>query len=66
MIIIDCLFKKKVYNATVRRIQSKDHQLSTVETVKQVFQPLDDKRFYLDNGINSIPFGHHRICTLGN
>ena len=62
----DCLFKKKVYNATVRRIQSKDHQLSTVETVKQVFQPLDDKRFYLDNGINSIPFGHHRICTLGN
>ena len=59
-----CLFKKKVYNTTVRRIQSKGHQLTTVQTDKQVFQPLDDKRYYLNDGIQSIPFGHYMIKTL--
>ena len=60
----NCLFKKKVYNTTVRRIQSKGHQLTTVQTDKQVFQPLDDKRYYLPDGIQSIPFGHYIIKTL--
>ena len=57
----NCLLKRKVYSTTIRRIQSKDHQITTVQTEKQVFQPLDDKRYYLQNGINSIPFGHYSI-----
>ena len=62
----NCLFENKVYNTIIRRIQSKEHQLTTVQTQKQVFQPLDDKRYYLEDGIYSIPFGHYSINQLHN
>ena len=57
----DCLFNQTRYNTKVRRIESKGHELRTIETEKQVFQPLDDKRYYLDDGIQSFAFGHYRI-----
>ena len=55
------LFDHKVYNTEMRRIQSKEHNLSTVRLTKQIFQPLDDKRYLLQNGIDSKAFGHSSI-----
>ena len=48
----------------MKRIQSKDHKLQTVELKKFIFQPFDDKRYILDDGINSIPFGHYSIKDI--
>ena len=57
----DVLFQGKIFDCEVHRIQSKDHELTTVKQNKRVFQPLDDKRYYWDNGIQSYAFGHYKI-----
>lgn len=55
------LFNNKVFDCEVHRIQSREHQLTTVKQIKRVFQPLDDKRYYLTNGIDSYAYGHYKI-----
>ena len=57
----DVLFRNRIIDSQTRRIQSKDHQLSTIESTKRVFQPFEDKRYYLDDGIHSLAFGHYKI-----
>ena len=49
-----CLFNKQIFNTKMRKIESKEHRLSTVEITKTVLQPLDDKRVLCDNGIDSL------------
>jgi len=48
----------------MNRIQSKEHQLQTIELTKLIFQPFDDKRYILEDGINTIPFGHYSINQI--
>ena len=55
------LFQRKTIQSVMRRIQLKEHKLSTIETIKRVFTPLDDKRYYKDDGISSLGFGHYSI-----
>ena len=57
----DVLFNGKIFDCEVHRIQSKQHELTTVRQLKRVFQPLDDKRYYCENGIESYAFGHYKI-----
>jgi hypothetical protein len=58
---ISVLQKNNALVSTIRRIQSKNHELSTIEQQKMIFHPMDDKRYILDDGINTIPFGHYSI-----
>lgn len=58
------LFERAVISHDVRRIQSRHQTLSTVKTRKTVFTPLCDKRYYLNDGIRSLAFGHKRIREL--
>ena len=44
-----------------RRIQSKNHDLKTIKIDKLIFTPFDDKRYLLNDGINSLPFGHYLV-----
>ena len=57
----DVILNKKIFSSSMKRIQSKDHSLQTVELTKLIFQPFDDKRYLLEDGIHSIPFGHYSI-----
>ena len=49
------------YNSTMRRIQSKEHKVSTILQKKMIFTPLDDKKYILPNGQDTLPFGHYSI-----
>ena len=57
----DCLFNKKIFDATMNKIQSKNHFLSTIQQTKTALQPMDDKRVLCDDGINSLAFGHYSL-----
>jgi hypothetical protein len=57
-----CILDNYLFFAQNRRIQSKNHQLQTIEQTKLVLTPFDDKRFYLDN-VQSLAYGHSDIET---
>ena len=57
----DVIENNNLYCTSMKRIQSRDHKLETVKLQKLIFTPMDDKRYILDDGINSLPFGHKNI-----
>lgn len=52
------LMELKRYRHRMRRIGSKKHQIYTIEQEKISLNPYDDKRFILDDGISSLPYGY--------
>ena len=44
-------------------IRSKNHQIYSINQVKQALSSLDNERYYLDN-ISSLPFGHYSIPRM--
>ena len=57
----DTLFKKKILRRTIRGIKSKNNNLGTYENNKIYLCFLDDKRYILKNGINTLAYGHKGI-----
>ena len=57
----DVILNNSLFATSMNRIQSKEHKLQTIKLTKLIFQPFDDKRFILEDGINTIPFGHYSI-----
>ena len=55
------LIKKKILRHTMRRIGSKNHNLSTYETNKRSLSCFDDKRYIFKNGISTLVYGHKDI-----
>ena len=58
---MDVIKENNIFCATSRRIQSKEHIISTIQQNKLIFTPFDDKRYLLNNGVQSIPFGHYLL-----
>ena len=56
-----CIFENHLQKHKNFRLQSKLHTISSVEIKKLSFSPLDDKRYILDDAINTLAFGHYRI-----
>ena len=54
----DTLYNKKVLRYKMRGIKSKNHSLITYERNKTSISCLDDKRYILNDGINTLPYGH--------
>ena len=50
-------------DVTFAKIQSREHKLSTQSISKKGLCPLDNKRWVLDDGINSLPHGHKDIAA---
>ena len=57
----DTLFKKKILRHAMRGIKPKSHNLGIYETSKISLLCLDDKRYILKNGINTLSYGHKDI-----
>ena len=53
---IDVLFNKKMIKHKIKRIQSKLHKIGTYDVCKISLSCFDDKRYILDDGINSLAF----------
>jgi hypothetical protein len=56
-----CPFDKTIHMSTMNQIRSYDHQLYNITINKLGLSPFDDKRYILDDGINSLAYGHWRI-----
>ena len=56
--LCDTLFNNKVHRHKMRRIKSKNHNLITYESNKRSTFCFDDKRYILNDGINTLPYGH--------
>ena len=58
---LDVLFNKKVIRHNMRRIQSKLHRVGTSGVCKISLSCFDDKRYILDDGVNSLAYFHKDI-----
>ena len=57
----DTLINKKVIRHNMSGIKSINHILVTYESNKISLTAFDDKRYILDDGINTLPYGHKDI-----
>ena len=57
----DILFNKKILRYEMTGIKSKKHKLLTYNNNKSSTSCFDDKRYILENGINTLPYGHKDI-----
>ena len=55
----DVLFNKKVIRHKMKRIQAKKHKLGTYEIDKISLSCFDDKRYVLDDGVNTLAYFHN-------
>ena len=58
----DVLFNKKIIRHKIKRIQAKKHKIGTNEIDKISLSCFDDKRFMLDNGVNTLAY-FHKDCN---
>ena len=58
---IHVLFNKEVIRHKMKRVQSKLHRIGTYDVCKISLSCFDDKRYILDDGINSLAYFHKNI-----
>ena len=58
---LDALFNEKVIRHKMKRIQSNLHNVGTYDINKISLSCLDDKRYVLDDGINTLTYFHKDI-----
>ena len=58
---VDVLFNKKMIKHNMKRIQSKLHRIGTYDVCEISLSCFDDKRYILDDGINSLAYFHKDI-----
>ena len=59
----DVLINKRVIRHNMKRIQSKRHRLGTYNDFKISLSCFDDKRYILDNGVDSLAYFHKNLCS---
>ena len=61
---VDVLFNKKIVRHNIKRIQSKLHEIGTYDVFKISLSCFDDKRYVLDNEINTLAYFHKEMKNL--
>jgi hypothetical protein len=56
-----CIFDKTMHISTINQIRCDDHQLYNIAINKLGLCPFDDKRYILDDGVDSLAYVHWRI-----
>ena len=57
----DTLFNKRVIRHNMKIIQSKLHRIGTYDVCKISLPCFDDKRYVLENGVNTLAYFHKDI-----
>ena len=57
----DCLLNSTIMYSTMNQIRSYNHSVYSIEMRKISLSPFDDKRYVLENGIDTIAHGHYQI-----
>ena len=63
---VDVLFNRRVMRHRMKRIQSKLHRIGTYEVYKIYLSCFDEKRYILDDDINSLAYFHNDISDHKN
>ena len=58
---VNVLFNKKVIRHNMKIIQSKFHKTGTYDVCKISLPCFDDKRYILDDGVNTLAYFHNDI-----
>ena len=58
---INCIYNSITMKHKMRCLRSEDHEMYITEVEKVSLNPFDDKRFILDDGIKTLPFGSNEI-----
>lgn len=58
---LDCIFKNCIIAHDQNSIRSKSHQVFTIQQKKIALSGKDDKRYILENGITTLPWGHYSL-----
>ena len=58
---LETLMEKVPSNVKQKTIRSKNHELETIETERVGLSALDIKRYVLEDGITTLPYGHYSI-----
>ena len=58
---LDTLFNNRQLYHKMNTIRSKNHQIHSYNINKISLSCFDDKRFILNNGIDSLAYGHYKI-----
>ena len=58
---LECLLTGVSSRAPMTRIRSANHQIKVTTTNKTALSCFDDKRFILDNGVDTLPYGHYSL-----
>ena len=53
---VEYLFNKKIVRHNMKRIQGKSHKIGTYDVFKISLSCFDDKRYVLDDGINTLAY----------
>ena len=59
----ECLFNTSTRVDSVVRIGSVDHNLYTIQTNKISLPPFDDKRYVLDDKIQTLAYGYYKLTN---
>jgi len=57
----NCVLNRKTLKVDQMGIKSFNHELFTVRETKLALTSFNDKRYILDDGINSLSYGHYNI-----
>ena len=57
----DVLFNEKMIRHNMKRIQSKLHRIRSYDICKISLSCFDDKRYVLDDGVNTLPYFYKDI-----
>ena len=55
------LYLNKTFIKLSKRFQSRLHRIGTYDVCKIPLSGFDDKRYILDDGINSLPYFHKEV-----
>ena len=58
---LQCLKEQRVFSHKQCNIESHTHTLYSTERRKISLCPFDDKRYILDNGFDTLPYGHYSL-----
>ena len=59
----ECLFEKRQTMASTNQIRSERHEIYSIKLNKIGISPYDDKRYILNDGMNTLAYGHYATIT---
>jgi hypothetical protein len=59
---VDALTNRQTTSSNFHTFRSSNHQIETVHVFKKCLDVFDDKRFILENGVDTLAYGHKDCC----